>query len=69
MKKPVDGTPVELVGGPGHEDVGCMALKLKKRMKDDGTNTAPNTGFSSILVTGQQLSLSNEPVVRSALTG
>ena len=43
MKKPVDGTPVELVGGPGHEDVGCMALKLKKRMRDDGTKLLNET--------------------------
>ena len=43
MKKPVDGTPVELVDGPGHEGVGCMALEMKKRMKGDKTKLLHET--------------------------
>ena len=73
MKKPVDGTPVELGGGPCHEDEGCMALRMTKEyeMEEQGVqrNSAYNTGFSSMLVTGQQLTLSSEPVVRSAFAG
>ena len=43
MKKPVDGTPVELVDDPGHEDVGCMALEMKNRMKGDKTRLLHET--------------------------
>ena len=61
---------VELGGDPGHEDEGCMALRMTNEWEMIGQgaqrNIASNTGFSSMLVTGPQLTLSNEPQVRSA---
>ena len=52
MKKPVYGTLVELEGGPGHVDEGCMAVWKNYKCEMEGThvvqrNSAYNTGLSS----------------------